>query len=493
MSDEPRKISKSSGQTPTEASLARLCDNTFLKLWSYANPCKSDGKELCDLIAVFENHVFLFFDRVSRTFDTSSQDISIVWPRWKKTAVDRQIITADGAARYIQRRRDEIYLDARCTVRLPIKLADDKLIIHRLIVAHGAADACLNFSPDNISGSLAITYSHSDPEAPFPFLVHLRRADPVHLLDSHTLNIILTELDTFYDFVSYIIAKEAAVHQYDCLSYCGEEDLLAHYFHNYDVRAKNHFIGTKDKRVNGLFIEEGSWVSFTKSEPYRLKKEADASSYLWDDLLQRTAQNALDGTLTGNSDVYNSRSAVFEMAREPRFIRRALADRIINAIRAFPYEQEGVVRFVSLIPSFYSGKAYIFLQLRCPEGLAGDYDTTYRARRQAILQVACGVARNKFAHLKKVIGIAIDAPRDRPRNSEDFVLLEAEEWPDEQRKKYDEINKGFKFFETQALQRGVIQVSNFPESGKIRPRLNIGRNAPCPCGSGLKFKRCHGR
>jgi hypothetical protein len=58
MSDEPRKIFKSQGQTPTEASLARFCDNTFLKLWSYANPFKSDGKELCDLIAVFENHVF---------------------------------------------------------------------------------------------------------------------------------------------------------------------------------------------------------------------------------------------------------------------------------------------------------------------------------------------------------------------------------------------------------------------------------------------------
>ena len=84
MSDEPRKISKSQGQTPTEASLARFCDNTFLKLWSDANPFNSDGKELCDLIAVFENHVFLFFDRESKTFDTSSQDISVIWERWKK-------------------------------------------------------------------------------------------------------------------------------------------------------------------------------------------------------------------------------------------------------------------------------------------------------------------------------------------------------------------------------------------------------------------------
>jgi hypothetical protein len=190
MLDEPPKISKSQGQTPTEASLARLCDNTFLKLWSYANPFKSDGKELCGLIAVFENHVFLFFDRESRTFDTSSQDISVIWERWKKTAIDRQINTADGAARYIQRCRDEIYLDAKCTVRLPIKLAADNLVIHKFIVAHGAKDACLNFSPDNVSGSLGITYCDDDPHAPFPFFVHLRRIDPVHILDSHTLSII---------------------------------------------------------------------------------------------------------------------------------------------------------------------------------------------------------------------------------------------------------------------------------------------------------------
>jgi hypothetical protein len=32
---------------------------------------------------------------------------------------------------------------------------------------------------------------------------------------------------------------------------------------------------------------------------------------------------------------------------------------------------------------------------------------------------------------------------------------------------------------------------NFPSSGKNRPP-KIGRNAPCPCGSGKKYKHCHG-
>lgn len=29
-----------------------------------------------------------------------------------------------------------------------------------------------------------------------------------------------------------------------------------------------------------------------------------------------------------------------------------------------------------------------------------------------------------------------------------------------------------------------------PETHR-RPHPKVGRNAPCPCGSGLKFKRCH--
>ena len=25
------------------------------------------------------------------------------------------------------------------------------------------------------------------------------------------------------------------------------------------------------------------------------------------------------------------------------------------------------------------------------------------------------------------------------------------------------------------------------------PNISIGRNAPCPCGNGLKYKKCHGK
>jgi SEC-C motif len=29
--------------------------------------------------------------------------------------------------------------------------------------------------------------------------------------------------------------------------------------------------------------------------------------------------------------------------------------------------------------------------------------------------------------------------------------------------------------------------------GEIRRSIDIGRNEPCPCGTGKKFKRCHGK
>lgn len=86
-------ITKSVGQTPTEQYLARLCDTTFLRLWAYPNPYKAEGKELCDLLVVFEDRVFLFFDRASNKFMDPTKDLGLQWKRWKQEAIDKQIAT----------------------------------------------------------------------------------------------------------------------------------------------------------------------------------------------------------------------------------------------------------------------------------------------------------------------------------------------------------------------------------------------------------------
>ncbi len=115
------KIRKSEGVTPTEKVLSSLCERTFLKLWSYPNPFKDDGNELCDLIAVFDDHVFVFFDREVKAFDKiPDEDVLVAWMRWKRKVVDKQIKALKGAEKYV-RSGNPIFLDSKCETELPIE------------------------------------------------------------------------------------------------------------------------------------------------------------------------------------------------------------------------------------------------------------------------------------------------------------------------------------------------------------------------------------
>jgi preprotein translocase subunit SecA len=40
---------------------------------------------------------------------------------------------------------------------------------------------------------------------------------------------------------------------------------------------------------------------------------------------------------------------------------------------------------------------------------------------------------------------------------------------------------------------GTVRTTGKAASKADNPYANVGRNAPCPCGSGKKFKMCHGR
>ena len=170
-------------------------------------------------------------------------------------------------------------------------------------------------------GSLAISYGALKPDLrlPFctPFLVALEKESPIHILDSNNLEILLTELDTFSDFVSFMNEKEKAIGKYDLLAYCGEEDLLAHYFFNYDESQKRYRIGVDDPSFTALWIEEGEWKNFEEKGHAERRRIANKESYLWDDMLQRTYQNALDGTIGGVSPLSRN-SPVTEMAKERR-------------------------------------------------------------------------------------------------------------------------------------------------------------------------------
>jgi SEC-C motif len=487
-------INKSSGVTDTERMLAEFCERSFLKLWSYPNPYKDDGHELCDLLAVFGDYVFIFFDRESQLAGGPDKDPQVLWDRWKRNVVDRQVKTAHGAERYIRSGRP-IFLDAKAITSFPLVVDPAKAVIHKIIVAHGAKDACEQASEQNVYGSLAITYCASDGGSTHPFHIEIDKRNPVHVFDSHNLPIVLGDLDTVSDFSDYLDEKLRAVAKFDSLVYCGEEDLLGHYLLNYDKTTKRHIIGTKRDDVNGVMIGEGEWHDFIKTDLYKNTKSEDRISYFWDALIQRTCQNALNGTLGGNSDLLRGKSAIFEMVKEPRFIRRSLADKIRRTVFSFPDHPSQLTRQVTFLPSYRPDVGYVFFQLRVPDAIRKEPD--YLDKRRTLLEIACGAARNKFPHLSRVIGIGMDAPKFAgDTNSEDFILLPCETWTDEMRAHYDEQNREWNFFGTPQLEQYNEHVTQFvppPKAQRARKGSSkVGRNGRCPCGSGKKFKKCHG-
>jgi hypothetical protein len=367
-------------------------------------------------------------------------------------------------------------------------------VIHKIIVAHGAKEACERASPQNVYGSLAISYVETDGGPTHPFHIEIDKRNPVHVLDSHNMPIVLHELDTVNDFEAYLDEKVRAAAAFDYLSYCGEEDLLGHYLLNYNAATQRHAIGPKENgQFNGVMIGEGEWHDFVQTDLYKNTKNEDRISYFWDKLIQRTCQNSLDGTLGGNSDIVRGKSAIYEMVKEPRFMRRGLAARMLTAVERFP-DIGPFARQVTFLPSFEPNVGYVLLQLRTPDASRSEPD--YREKRQTLLEIACGAAKNKFPHLVKVIGIGIDAPKFSGGTvAEDFILMPCETWPEKMKTHYEELNQQWNFFGTPALQQFQDRVTQFvpsPHSAKPAKLGKVGRNDPCPCGSGKKYKKCHG-
>ena len=475
--------------------LAEFCERTFLKLWSYPNPYKGDGHELCDLLAVFGDYVFIFFDRKKQLRETPDKDPQVLWDQWKRNVIDKQVKTSHGAERYIRSGR-EIFLDAKRTIPFPLAIDPTKAIFHKIVVAHGAKEACEKASNQNVYGSLAISYCKIGEELRLPFHIEIDKHNPVHIFDSHNISIILGELDTITDLSNYLDEKLRAINKFDELNYCGEEDLLGHYLINFDTKNKQHFIGTTEDGFHSVMIGEGQWLDFINSDLYRNTKKENKVSYLWDDLIQWTCQNALEERLGGNSDLMRGSSAIFEMVKEPRFFRRSLAGKISQAVVNFPDYPEEFTRQVTYLPSYLPDVGYVFFQFRAPANYRAHHD--YLDKRRTLLEIACGAAKNKFSHLKKVVGIGMDAPKFAgEKNSQDFILLHCEVWGNDMRAYYEEQNQEWKFFGTEQLKRFNEHVTEFvplhtatPATSKTNSKF--GRNEPCPCGSGKKYKKCHG-
>ncbi|QJR80017.1 preprotein translocase subunit SecA [Alteromonas pelagimontana] len=64
---------------------------------------------------------------------------------------------------------------------------------------------------------------------------------------------------------------------------------------------------------------------------------------------------------------------------------------------------------------------------------------------------------------------------------------------EEQRRQADELPKQFEHEQSPATQSAKPEASSSSAQTAMREGPKVGRNDPCPCGSGKKYKQCHGK
>ena len=497
-----RAVVKRLGVNLSEQHLGRLAAKSFLSLWSYPSIFRNqkadksgDGKEVCDLLVVFDEHIIIFSDK-DIEYQTD-QPAKTAWIRWYKRAVKASAAQIYGAERWIKTYPNQLFLDSGCTQPLPVQLPPSEDIkIHRIVVARGTGAACTKFFNGD-RGSLILDNSlqgddHTSMANTLPFTIGEVDANKgfVHVLDDVTLNILLTNLNTTTDFVRYLEKKENLFRSGRRIFAAGEEELLGHFLSNADDDGTHGF--KLGKSIAAVAYDTGIWDYF-QAHPDRLAQlEADQVSYLWDELIERFSVHVL-----GDSQYFRGESiepletelALRWMAREDRVQRRMLAQRLWNIAMSAAKNPKEPYRAGMTWSGTVGSPLYVMLVCNFIDG-ADDYEE-YRHMRANLLHnyVVCAKVKNPLRN--DIVGIALSSPLMKEA-SEDLIYLDASEWTNTEFEEAAALQKRLGIF-----QRGKIRTMNieeYPKQQKLFVKAKEGeRNKSCPCGTGRKYKHCCGK
>ncbi len=485
-----KPIQKSKGITKIERYLAQLGEKTFLSLWSYPNlfipkgigQSGGTGKELCDLLVVFGSNILIFSDKDIKF--PESGDILLDWKRWFKKSVVKSARQIYGAERWIKNYPSEIYLDQNCRERFPLEIEDvENAKFFRIAVTKNSYRRAAEYFSKGSSGSFFIQPGiFGEQHYKHPFTVG--NIDPskgfVHVFDERTLDLIFQELDTVYDFVRYLQAKEFALLDNELHSAAGEEDLLAYYLASYESQQEPSLnlpeLEFEDKAPLYIGIGEGLWEHYSQSFEYLQTKEYLKPSYLWDSLIENFSQPILEGTvgLWRDENIATHEKAVRVLAAEGRHARFHLSVSFADKIRnAFAYRRTSRICISPTYPDT------IFVLVLIPRNIGEDYET-YREARVAYLRMYGIVC--KYRH-PKARYIAVIGMEPKQSLSEDIMVFDIPKLSEENRRLAKEISKREKILSDVELLRPGRSINQ-------QKNPKIGRNEPCLCGSGLKYKKC---
>ncbi len=382
-------------QDPTEEFVLRLCRKSFLSLWSYGNPLRTDGrKELCDILVICEPHVLIF--SVKNVALDAQVDQDMASARWWRKAVQDSVSQIYGAERNLARAQWVTRKDGTKGLALP---PPKERIVHRISVSLGS------------KGVLPI--SSGDFGKGF-----------VHVWDETFLSVIMKELDTVTDLVDYLRSKEDLVARNPGLIIeGGEENLLAIYIH----RGRKFPVGEMPPVIGGSL-----WDQLQEKEPYKLRNEANQESFLWDRRIDYLSRQVLEQKMEFGGTLNDNERVLRHMARESRFARRVLA----NAFEEFLTGAKAGTLRARMIAS-PSGVGYVFF------APPADYP---RDARVAELGNRCFVARNELTDCQTVVGIGTNVVRAPKGFATDLYLLFVPEWTEKHRRHAEEMKVQLGYF-----------------------------------------------
>lgn len=321
-------------------------------------------------------------------------NLTLDWGRWTKKAIDASCKQIYGAERWIGSATKVICKDGSHGLDFP---EFSVRRIHRIAVHLGGKD-----------------------EVPFPG-IHLDK-QLIHVFDSKSFEIILDELDTITDFIEYLLAEEKFLEgDKKIVINGGEENLLAFYLQ----QDKSY-----PMEPNLILIDDDLWDGWKNSQEYRMKKEADKVSYIWDGIIEELSTNFFGKDHEFGSTLNEMEHVTRILAREKRFYRRLLGMAFEELLRR---SKQPMARLVQSP----SGILYVFL--------TSPRDIDSKARR-AELANRCFVVRGLHPDHKTVVGISTEVHQKNQGHSLDACLLYINNWTKEDEQQFKDLRQKFKYF-----------------------------------------------
>lgn len=298
---------KERGVTRRERYLAKLAENTFFGLWAFPNLYTDEGitksgigKELCDLLVIFENKIIIFSDK-DISFK-SNVDLKIAWKRWFKKSILRSCNQLYGAEAWVKKYPERIFLDKRCTNKFPLNISSTDHEIHLIAVTCNSAEPSRKYWGGGSTGSLVQTFPFDIEqclEQPFTVGYLYPSKSYIHVLDELALDLLITELSTISDFISYLEEKESAIKRKEIIQAAGEEELLAHFFRGKKgIEQPGKMIHPTGNILDGsISLAEGLWLEYQQEAEYEIHKQIYSESKFWDELISSLSYHILNASV----------------------------------------------------------------------------------------------------------------------------------------------------------------------------------------------------